>query len=264
MTRGPLPLFVALALVAGAALPARASQPPAPAVTTAVDADATCMIAVSMAGARFGNDPSFMGAQHDQAVAGLRDAMFFYAGRLSLHYPGDALDRTIVAADNALPRDRWMGVSATCMDDFSPAVPGLGRELNQALEAAGVRRDGPQPAPTPADAASLDPDLRCVAIFIHARRVIAGQGAGATANETAALPRLVTGTVFYTSRALARLPAATRGALFATTLRSIREDQRTDIFRQCASRMSAEMARISRAAAAAGAQETASPHPTGQ
>lgn len=262
MTRWLLP-FV-LALVSVAALPARASQPPAPGAASAVDADATCLIVVSMAGARFRDDPTFMGADHDRAVAGLRDAMFYYAGRLSLRYAGEALDRAVIAADNALSRDRWMGVSASCMEDYSPAISGLGRELTQALEAAGIRRDGPQPAPTPADAASLDPDLLCVAIFIQARQVIARQGAQAPANVTAALPQFVTGTAFYTSRALARLPAATRGALFATTLRSIRDDQRTDIIRRCASRMTAEMGRISRAAAAAGAQETASPHPTGQ
>lgn len=252
-------------LITAAALPARASQPPAPgAAPSAADPDATCLVVVSMAGARFRDDPSFMGADHDRAVAGLRDAMFFYAGRLSLRYAGAALDRAVIAADAALSRDRWTAVSASCMEAYSPAISGLGRELTQALEAAGIRRDGPQPAPTPADAASLDPDLICVAIFIQARQVIARQGAQAPANVTAALPQLVTGTVFYTSRALARLPAANRGALFATTLRSIRDDQRTDILRQCASRMTAEMARISRAAAAAGAQETASPHPTGQ
>lgn len=249
MTRLRLALAIGMIAAVVAVLPARAAQPAA-AVSPAADPDATCLIAVAMVAAGPGADLSFMGEDHDRSLVTLREASFFYGARITQRHQGAALDAVVLAADRALPRNRFLGIGGRCMTEYSSALPGLGQELEQALRAAGVPRNRPE-ARTPADAATLDPDLICVAVFTQARGYIERQGAQAPASITAMLPTVSNGMSFFGARALARLPAGPRGALLATALRSVREDQLATVMQQCSSRMRAEMARVGRAAQAA-------------
>lgn len=247
-------LALSAAAAVMAASPGSASQP-ATGGTPAIDPDATCLMVVVKTVAGPGRDPAFMGENHDQAIAAFQGAGIFYSARLALHHDGPALDAALLAADRALPADRWDDLAVQCMRQYASDIPRLTRELEQALEAAGIPRGGPEPPPTPADAATLDPDLRCIAAFLQGRQGIIQRGAAAPTSMTRLLPLFADGIVFYSSRALLRLPATTRGTLLASTLRSLRTDQAEHVAMQCAGLMNSDMGRIGMAASSARAQE---------
>jgi hypothetical protein len=246
------PLLAILSVLAAAAAPALAGQPaPGGVPTTAADPDATCVVGMGMVIAGPGSDPSFMGTEHAAAVDTMHQALAFFGGRVTQRHEGVALERAILDAYRAMPRNRWLGEGARCMDEFAAAGPTLGQELERALEAVGIPRDRPEPR-TPADAASLDPDLACIAVIVQMQRRVAQMGSAAPAGAT---HMLANGRAFFVARAMARLPQETRGGQLATTLRSVRDDQAELVYNQCRGRLTAEMNRLGRASRAAGTQD---------